>query len=291
MAGTGTAAPSFEDTFDRFSWYDGQAGTWQTHYLWGSRTNAANREAQVYLDPLPPDARHGAGRHDPFSVADGVLTIRSQRVPEADRHQPGDGAYTSGMISTAQSFTQTYGYFEMRAQLPEGKALWPAFWLLPANGTWPPEVDIMEMLGNDPARYYVAAHTAQSGAHTHQLHGVEAVALTRTFNVFALSWSPDELVWCFNGREVFRTATPADMHQPMYIVANLAVGGIWPGPPDAATPERADMRIDYIRAYAHDGPQAGACRAPKLGAAVGTAPDAQGLAAAQLQLDWLDLLA
>ena len=39
------------------------------------------------------------------------------------------------------------------------------------------------------------------------------------------------------------------MNTPMYMIANLAVGGAWPGNADASTPFPANMNIDWIRAY------------------------------------------
>ena len=64
-------------------------------------------------------------------------------------------------------------------------------------------------------------------------------------------WTPDALVWYFDNVEVARAATPADMHDPMYMLVDLAVGGMAGTPADGlATP--AEMQIDYIRAYALD---------------------------------------
>ena len=69
------------------------------------------------------------------------------------------------------------------------------------------------------------------------------------FHIFAASWDPQEIIWYVDGREVRRQPTPPDMNKPMYLLANLAVGGHWPGAPDASTSFPARMSIDYIRAY------------------------------------------
>ena len=146
---------TFGDEFDGFAGSptgrtaSGEA-TWQTTYFWGARTMATNKEAQHYSDATTAV--------DPFAVRDGILHITA--APGASL--PDGLAYTSGMITTHESFSQTYGYFEMRAQLPAGQGMWPAFWLLPGSGRWPPELDAMEMLGQDPRTVYVATHSGPS---------------------------------------------------------------------------------------------------------------------------------
>jgi Ca2+-binding RTX toxin-like protein len=70
------------------------------------------------------------------------------------------------------------------------------------------------------------------------------------FHTYGVDWEPDFITWYVDGQQVFQTATPADMNKPMYMIANLAVGGDWPGSPDGSTTFPATMQIDYIRAYA-----------------------------------------
>ena len=158
--------------------------------------------------------------------------------------QLGGYRYFSGLISSQPSFAQTYGYFEMRAKIPRGKGLWPAFWMLPADFSWPPELDVMESIG-DPSAYYTTAHSAV----TKMAAGLKTDIAPDAFHTFAVAWDEKQIVWYVDGREVNRQPTPPDMHKPMYLVANLAVGGNWPGSPDGATRFPARMTIDYIRAY------------------------------------------
>src|SRR5205085_5125559 len=100
----------------------------------------------------------------PFvSNPDGTLSIWAK--PSSNPEIFGYG-YTSGEISTKQSFAQTYGYFEMRAELPHTAGAWPAFWLVPADGSWPPELDVMETLSSDPHADWTTQHSAATGAHT-----------------------------------------------------------------------------------------------------------------------------
>jgi hypothetical protein len=81
--------------------------------------------------------------------------------------------------------------------------------------------------------------------------------MTSGFHTYGVDWEPDTITWYFDGQKVFQTATPADLNKPMYMLADLAVGGFWPGSPDAQTPFPAGMQIDYIRAYQPDAPSIG----------------------------------
>jgi beta-glucanase (GH16 family) len=149
----------------------------------------------------------------------------------------------SGLITTQPSFAQAFGYFEAGLQLPAGKGLWPALWLLPIDMTWPPEIDIMESIG-DPLTAYMSTHSKAEADFTQKV-AVDGPG----FHTFAVSWDPGSVVWYVDRRVVARKPTPADMHKPMYLLANLAVGGTWPGAPDDSTRFPARYRIAFIRAY------------------------------------------
>jgi beta-glucanase (GH16 family) len=245
---------TFEDQFDSFRpWRNGH-GVWRTMFKDGQsadpvelRTISGNHELQLYVDPTMPVGVSGnleaAAALDPFVIDNGVLEIIARPTPPGLTRALGGFRYTSGLITTQPSFTQTYGYFEMRAKLPRGKGVWPAFWLLPADLSWPPEIDVMESIG-DPAFVWTTAHSKVDNK-----PGVKHAVAPDVFHVFAVSWDAKQLVWFVDGREVYRQPTPPDMHKPMYLLANVAVGGDWPGSPDASTTFPARMSIDYIRAY------------------------------------------
>jgi beta-glucanase (GH16 family) len=238
-------AMTFADEFNEFRPYVNGKGVWRTTYRDGNsaneldiRTIKGNKEAQLYVDP--EFRRLGL---NPFRISGGVLEIRAEPAPLQAKASLGGYGYVSGLITTQPSFAQTYGYFEMRAKLPAGKGVWPAFWLVPKDLSWPPEVDIMESVG-DPSKYYVTYHSsaAKDG-------GTEVPISPDAFHTFAVSWDRQNVIWFVDGREVKRLPTPPDMHKPMYMVANLALGGDWAGAPDGTTPFPATYKIDYIRAY------------------------------------------
>ena len=237
---------SFSDDFNSLSLWNGHNGIWDTNFWWGQpngSTLTRNGELQWYIDANygPTSSVH------PFSVQNGILTITAAQAPADIKPLINNYDYTSGLLTTHDSFSQTYGYFEMRAELPTSAGTWPAFWLLPENGSWPPELDAMEARGQDLNTLFMTAHSNATGQHT-VVSSTVNVMDTGGFHTYGVLWTPTELVWTYDGVEVATAATPADMHSPMYMLVDLAVGGFAGTPPDhLATP--AEMKIDYIRAY------------------------------------------
>jgi beta-glucanase (GH16 family) len=224
-------------------------GVWRTAYKEGShggiqnRTLDGNKELEVYVDPEMADHTGRPMGLDPFRLHDGQLDLVAQPASPQVQAEIGGRPYTSGLISSQPSFSQTYGYFEASVKLPRGKGLWPAVWMLPADFGWPPEIDIMESIGN-PRQAFMTVHS-----HPVPTKGVEVHPTSDGFHTYAVSWDPKEVVFYLDGVETQRMATPSDMHRPMYILANLAVGGDWAGTPDASTAFPARFSIRYIRAY------------------------------------------
>lgn len=240
---------SFNDDFNSLSLWNGHSGTWDSNFWWGAAngsTLTGNNELQWYINTnyAPTSSVN------PFSISNGILTITAAQAPADIKPLINNYEYTSGLLNTHESFSQTYGYFEMRAELPHNAGAWPAFWLLPEDGSWPPELDVMEMRGQEPNKLYMTAHSNATGTHT-EVSSTVNVMDTGGYHTYGVLWTPDELVWTYDGVEVAEKATPADMHSPMYMLVNLAVGGFAGAPPDhLATP--AEMKIDYIRAYTLD---------------------------------------
>jgi beta-glucanase (GH16 family) len=138
----------------------------------------------------------------------------------------------------------------MRAKLPKGRGLWPAFWLLATDRSWPPEIDVMEVLGHEPSKLYTTLHTAETGTNTRSdipAHNIPDSSAG--FHTYAVEWGPADIVFYFDDKEIARRPTPADMHKPFFMLINLAVGGGWPGSPTASTVFPAVYEIDWVRAY------------------------------------------
>jgi len=218
---------------------------WSTTFPWGARTNGGNHELEYYSD-------------NAFQVADGILRIQADKRPAQGFH------YTSGIITSYASFALTYGYIEIRAKVPKGKGLWPSVWLAPTDQTWPPEIDILEIRGDKTDTNLMTNHYLRTPPPTPtkimgdrfldvpkpaqiNLHWT-GPDFSQGFHTFGLEWSKGRLVWYIDGIERFQTSVGVPS-QPMYLIANLAVGGDWSGSPDAVTPFPSYLDLAYIRVY------------------------------------------
>ncbi|MDX6665946.1 MAG: hypothetical protein QOG68_2152 [Solirubrobacteraceae bacterium] len=218
---------------------------WSPCHWWSSRgcTIASNHELEWYV-PGQISTRGGVLR----------LTAQRRRVLGSDgRSHP----YVSGMISSGPvgetgrpGFAFRYGRAEIRARVPAGRGLWSAFWLLPASRRSLPEIDVMEIRGQQPATVHMHLHhRGRGGGDLDQGGTWSAPALASGWHRFAIDWRPGRLRWLIDGVERFRVTGKSVPHEPMYLVANLAVGGDWPGPPDSATPFPSALEIDYLRVW------------------------------------------
>jgi len=244
---------TFADEFDSLSLYNGTSGTWSTTYGYGGAAAKSNRtlndEAQVYTDANWRGTDGKMTPINPFSIKSGILNITETKLTAAQSAENWGLQYSSGLLTTKSTFSQLYGYFEVNAKMPAGQGMWPAFWLLPANGTWPPELDVFEQLGKDPETVYMTAHTSANGTFNQSLQSaVHVTDVTQNYHTYGVLWTATDIVWYLDGAVVAKTATPDDMHSPMYMLLNLAVGGGWGGG-TVGTPDTATMQIDYVHAY------------------------------------------
>ena len=208
---------------------------WNTCYPWveadGGCTNSGNHELEWY-------------QPDEVFVENSLLRLRAQR-----RSLKTGFPYTSGMVTTHGKFAFQYGYIEARLKVPAGKGMWPALWILPEDGHWPPEVDVLEILGHDTKQVYTTQHyTLQGSDHQSRGSSYSGPDFAADFHTFALLWEPRALTWYVDGVERFFVEENIP-DEPFYLLANLAVGGDWPGSPDEATPFPGFYEIDYIRIF------------------------------------------
>jgi len=184
---------------------------------------------------------------DDVAVRDGKLLLRTRDYPDGKRlTQP----YSSGRVSTEDKFSFLYGKVEVRAKLPGTKGLWPAIWMLPADGSWPPEIDIMELLGHLPRRDFMTFHWGTRRQQLQDQSKFDGPDFTADYHVFAVEWSPGLIRWTVDGieRKVITSNVP---EKAMFLILNTAVGGEWAGPPDRTTKMPQEFLVDYVRVYQH----------------------------------------
>lgn len=234
---------------DRAKWVFDRGGEPQ----WG------NHEWQYYTDRPRNVSLDGHG-----SLA---ITARHERVRSRFcRFGPCD--ITSARIKTKGKFARAYGRFEARIKIPRGRGLWPAFWMLGANSdkvTWPGngEIDVMEALGRQPGMVHGTIHGPGYVAQGIETHTAlpSGRSLSDGFHTYRVDWMPGTITWYLDGKP-YGTAHSGQLKRgqkwvfdhPHYLLLNLAVGGDWPGPPDASTPFPSRMLVDYVRVYAPGSP-------------------------------------
>ena len=257
LNGCATGSPKSKTPEWKMIWHDEFNGRTLDPKKWNvlTREQSKHNELQYYLP-------------DEVYVEKGALHLRSRERNFGSQH------YTSGRIDTSGKFAPVYGRFEIRAKLPGGKGLWPAHWLYPQNRDWSMEVlmaqviadgkektipearpwyseiDIMEYLGHQPNIIYGTLHY-------HSFDGVKKssagklkakVDLSKDFHIYALEWEANEIRWYVDGEKIHST-TNGIPHDPHYLILNTAVGGKWPGNPDATTTFPQFHDIDYVRVY------------------------------------------
>jgi beta-glucanase (GH16 family) len=191
-------------------------------------------------------------------VSEGTLKIeaREQRIHS--------NAYTSGKIRSLDKGDFDYGRFEARMKLPIGQGIWPAFWMMPTDelyGGWPEsgEIDIMENIGSEPSTVHGTLHFGEPWPNNNQTGGSYSLPdgqrFTDSFHVFAIEKEPGVMRWIIDG-VLFSTKTSDDtdpywpFDERYHFILNLAVGGNWPGDPDATTVFPQTFEVDYVRVYA-----------------------------------------
>lgn len=252
---------TFHDEFNALSLQTlGKAGTgtWATEFGfagWGSKVShyigESTGEDQIYVDPSYAGTGSSPLGINPFSIKNGVLTITATANTVEQKAALYGLDYSSGLLTTRTSFQQTYGYFEMRAQMPTGTGAWPAFWLFSPLGTQ--ELDILEVVSEKPNLITMSVH--DKSYPTGAVGGSSYLTDAQTaFHTYGLLWTAETLTYFIDGVAVYSLPTPANMHGPMYLLLNQAVGG-W-----AATPDPANMpsgfQVDYVRAYSLEAPAA-----------------------------------
>jgi beta-glucanase (GH16 family) len=166
--------------------------------------------------------------------------------------------YTSARLNTRFKRDWLYGRIDVRAKTPTGRGMWPAIWMLPSDwvyGGWPAsgEIDIMELLGHEPGKVYGTIHWGADPAHHLSSGGFRTLpngaSFANAFHTFSLEWSADSLKWYVDGIRFHSEGNGPPFDKRFHLLLNVAVGGNWPGSPDATTVFPQVMQVEFVRVY------------------------------------------
>jgi beta-glucanase (GH16 family) len=246
---------SFGKSKQKLIWADEFNGESLDYSKWGVEENAyggGNNEQQIYRW----DKKN-------LRVENGNLVI------EAHKDNPNIAGttrpYSSARIRSKHRGDWKYCRVDVRAKMPIGKGMWPAIWMLPTDekyGGWASsgEIDIMELVGHEPSTYHGTLHygggwpkNKQSG----EKFKLKSGTFADDFHIFSVFWEKGKIIWGIDGKawqtqenwDSEKGSFPAPFDQRFHLLINLAVGGRWPGNPDATTKFPAKMLVDYIRVY------------------------------------------
>jgi beta-glucanase (GH16 family) len=238
--------------------FDGPTGSLVDPRKWVTETGGGgwgNQERQYYTTSANNASLDGSGHL--------VITARAEPANSSLTCWYGPCRYTSARIKTKGLFEQALGKFEARIRIPRGQGLWPAFWMLGSDidGVgWPRsgEIDIMENIGKEPYAVHGTPHGPgySGGSAIGGTYTLAADAFADDYHVFTVEWSPGEVRWLVDQKEYRRTSV-ADLpsnstwvfDHAFFMLLNVAVGGNWPGDPDATTTFPQQMLVDYVRVY------------------------------------------
>lgn len=230
-------------------WSDEFTGTTLNTSDWTHETGGhgwGNQELQYYTN-----------RTDNAYLTNGNLVI------EAKKENYNGSGYTSARLITQNKQSFAFGRIDIRAILPEGQGIWPALWMLGQNfGSvgWPAcgEIDIMELVGHEPSKTHGTAHWGPQGQsysfNKGKDYSIGGEKFSDKYHVFSLVWEANSVRWLVDDNEYFHL-TPSDVggfypfNSDFFFIFNIAVGGQWPGSPDATTQFPQRMYVDYVRVF------------------------------------------
>jgi beta-glucanase (GH16 family) len=243
---------TFDYDFNSLSLYNGTSGVWQPAINY-SPNGTTDTGSMSSWEANPLWGPTSAADANVYSVTNGVLSMAIKPTPaDVNPASVDDQPFLAGELTTYPSFSQTYGYFEMNAELAAGPGFISAFWLVPTSGAWPPELDAEEVLGNAPSTLIMTTHSSDgAGGDNAFPQWTNIPDSTQGFHTYAVDWEANTITWYFDGLQVAQAPTPSDMHSPMYMLIDDMSGapGSSTGSPTSPAQSSA-MKVNFIHAYA-----------------------------------------
>ncbi len=240
--------------------FNGPAGAAPDQYKWtyeigNGQGGWGNNEQEYYTN----------------STQNAYLNGNGQLVIQAKKQNMDGFQYTSARLNSQNTGSWRYGIIQVRAKLPAGEqGIWPAIWMMPTNnvyGGWPDsgEIDMMEAVDNHMQNVYGTLHFGAwmgygYGWSDYDPYRQGAYVLPDNgYHTYSIQWTPNQIKFYVDGN-LYATQDAknwfsgngqanAPFDQAFHLIMNMAVGGNWPGYPDASTFQSQQMDIDYVRVY------------------------------------------
>ena len=227
--------------------FDGPAGSAPDASKWNYDLGGGgwgNKELEVYTNQTD----------NVFLDGNGNLVIQAMNT---------QNGFTSARLKTQDRFNVQYGRIEARIKIPFGQGIWPAFWMLGSDiGTvgWPKcgEIDIMENIGKEPSIVHGSMHGPGYSGNTPLTakYTLAGGKFSDDFHVYSIEWAPERVDFFVDGNKYY-TVTQNDLPKgttwvydhPFFMLLNVAVGGTWPGNPDATSTFPQRMLVDWVRVW------------------------------------------
>ena len=222
---------------------------------WADEFNGATLDANTWI---AVDGASNVNNELEYYTPSDVYLENGNLVLRSQVRSMGGRGYTSGEVRTGMNRLVSRGSaIEWRTQVPSGKGIWPANWLVASactgiqgcGSSWPPEIDVLEMKGSQPnvniMTHWWGSYPGQQHLTTEYDTGMD---LSADFHTYRLEWFPDSILWYIDGtRRAMHTTNITG--GALQVVMNTAIGGFFDGPPNSTTVFPQYQRIDYVRVY------------------------------------------
>ncbi len=260
---------TFEDNFDQLNLIDrlnaepkangrnAAIRSWESSFTgWGVRHLEGNNDQALKADVNFQGfggkslGEHGVQLHE--VTADGTLRLFGRQTP--DGLQPQFGLpFLGGMMSAQGLHAQRYGYWEVRLRASNVSTghHW-ALWLIPDDNSWPPEIDMLEVVGSNPENPSDAQHfffnSILSDPNTDEYTRVIPPRGREAWYTIGFLWDENDMRWFLDGEEV-RQRPSLQLDKALYFLISPEIGGKWVGAPTGGTKWPMEIELDYVRIY------------------------------------------
>ena len=228
---------TFEDNFDSASL---DTSKWITGYYWGKA---------LMNDTYSLEGEHQIFNEENVELRDSSLKIKVERQSLKGKEwsptlgfREKDFEYTSGMISTGQSFRQQYGRFEAKVRYNNTFPVVNAFWLVGERMT--PHIDVFKTIysGGRMIEAGIISDVPGKGI-TESTRKINGTRFTNKYFIYSLDWTENEMVWKINGVEIYRQ-THNIPQEPMYLTFSTTLPS---EPGEKHLP--SEMDVSWVRCY------------------------------------------